>query len=355
MDRVGCAPALHLAALRVDMIEARQLSRSFRTFARRPGVMGAVKDLFRLGGEDRLAVDGVDLNVAPGEVVGFIGPNGAGKSTTIKMMTGVLRPTAGHLRVNGLEPFSDRRQHVRGIGVVYGQRTQLWWDLAVVEAFDLLASIFQVDRDDYRRRLDRFDAVLGIRPLLHQPVRELSLGQRMRCDIAAALIHGPPLLFLDEPTIGLDVAVKRRIRDFIGLVNEEEGTTVLLTTHDLTDVEVVCERVVLIDHGRVLFDGPTRTLKDSLGGRRRLVVDLARPQDASPALVEGLPVDCEIDGARLSLRFRRGEVTAGALIAAVTARAEVADLSVEEPDIEDVVARFYEDADARQLRALEGR
>ncbi|RME25863.1 MAG: ATP-binding cassette domain-containing protein [Deltaproteobacteria bacterium] len=337
------------------MIEARQLSRSFRTFARRPGVLGAVRDLFRLGGEERLAVDGVDLHVAAGEVVGFIGPNGAGKSTTIKMMTGVLRPTGGSLRVNGLEPFRDRRRHVRNIGVVYGQRTQLWWDLAVVEAFDLLAAIFQVDRDTYRRRLERFDSVLGIRPLLHQPVRELSLGQRMRCDIAAALIHGPPLLFLDEPTIGLDVAVKRRIRDFIGLVNEEEGTTVLLTTHDLSDVEAACERVVLIDHGRVLFDGPTPALKDSLGGRRRMVVDLAREEDATPALVEGLPVVWEIDGARLTLRFRRDEVTAGTLIGVLTARAEVADLSVEEPDIEDVVARFYEDADARRLAAMEAR
>ncbi len=330
------------------MIEARQLSRSFRTFARRPGVRGAVRDLFRLGGEDRVAVDHLDLHVAPGEVVGFIGPNGAGKSTTIKMMTGVLQPTSGQLRVGGLDPFRQRREHVRRIGVVYGQRTQLWWDLAVVEAFDLLASIFQVDAATYQRRLERFDSVLGIRPLLHQPVRELSLGQRMRCDIAAALIHGPPLLFLDEPTIGLDVAVKRRIRDFIGLVNQEEGTTVLLTTHDLSDIEVVCRRVVLIDHGRILFDGPTPDLKESLGGRRRLVVDLAREEDAGPALAEGLPVEVEADGARVTLHFRREQITAAALIAAVSSRVELLDLAVVEPDIEEVVARFYDDAQARK-------
>ena len=335
------------------LIEAHQLTRSFTRFARRVGVLGAVRDLFRTGGEDLVAVDHLDLGVAAGEVVGFIGPNGAGKSTTIKMMTGVLQPTGGRLLVGGLEPFRQRQRHVRQIGVVYGQRTQLWWDLAVIEAYDLLAGIFQVDAATYRRRLERFDSVLGIKPLLRQPVRELSLGQRMRCDIAAALLHGPPLLFLDEPTIGLDVAVKRRIRDFIGLINQEEGTTVLLTTHDLSDVEAVCRRVVLIDHGKVLLDGPTDTLKERLGGRRRLVVDLSTvvPEAALRAAVQGLPGQAVIEGDsdRLVVRFRRAEASATTLIQAISARLEVKDLSVEEPEIEEVVAGFYEAAEARAL------
>ena len=274
------------------LVYARDLRRVFRTFERRPGVMGAVRDLFRLGGEDRVAVDGIDLDIHPGERVGLIGPNGAGKSTTIKMLTGVLTPTSGHLRVAGREPSRDRKAHVRDIGVVFGQRTQLWWDLAVLEAFDLLASVFQVPAADYRSRLYRFDEVLDIGPLLGLPVRELSLGQRMRCDIAAALLHGHQLLFLDEPTIGLDVAVKLRIRDFIAKVNQESGTTVLLTTHDLGDIEAVCERVVLIDHGAILFDGTAAALKASLGGQRRLVVDLAQPlsAEAAAALAPDLPV-----------------------------------------------------------------
>ena len=334
------------------LIEARHLSRSFRTFARRAGVFGALRDLLRIApGEERLAVDRLDLSIAPGEIVGFIGPNGAGKSTTIKMLTGVLRPTSGTLAIGGLVPFADRQQHVRQIGVVYGQRTQLWWDLAVVEAFDLLAAIFQVEHSTYRRRLERFDAVLGIKPLLHQPVRELSLGQRMRCDIAAALIHGPPLLFLDEPTIGLDVAVKRRIRTFIQAVNAEEGTTVVLTTHDLSDVEAVCARTVLIDRGRVLLDGPTADLKERLGGQRKLVVDLARPADpaALAALLARLPVQSGPDAGpdRLILRFRRSDTSATALIEAVSSVMDVADSAVGEPDIEDVVAGFYEAAEAR--------
>ena len=340
------------------LIEARQLSRSFRSYARRTGVLGALRDLLRTSsGTERVAVDRLDLGIQPGEIVGFIGPNGAGKSTTIKMLTGVLRPTGGQLSVAGLVPFEDRQRHVRQIGVVYGQRTQLWWDLAVIEAFDLLAAIFQVERATYRRRLERFDSVLGIGPLLRQPVRELSLGQRIRCDIAAALIHGPPLLFLDEPTIGLDVAVKRRIRAFIGTINAEEGTTVLLTTHDLSDVEAVCPRVILIDGGRLLLDGPTAELKERLGGRRRLVVDLARPALASTlrALVAPLPVQAELteEGPvdRLVLRFRRADTSASALIQIVSAAVEVADLAVEEPDIEEVVAGFYDAAEARAAEA----
>jgi ABC-2 type transport system ATP-binding protein len=334
------------------LIEARGLTRSFVAFDRRPGLVGAVRDLFHRGGEVRVAVDHLDLNINAGERVALIGPNGAGKSTTIKMLTGVLQPTSGTLSVAGRVPWQDRQRHVQGIGVVFGQRTQLWWDLAVIEAFDLLAGIFQVPAADYKRRLDRFDAVLGLGPLLGKPVRELSLGQRMRCDLAAALLHGPPLLFLDEPTIGLDVAVKLRIREFITAVNQEEGTTVLLTTHDLGDIEAVCERVLLIDRGRLLFDGSPERLKHSLGGRWRLVLDLptALTEAEARLLVDGLPAQLVWEGeerrSRLELRFDREQVRAAQLIATLLSRTTVVDVHIEEPAIEEVVARFYEGQEA---------
>jgi len=325
------------------LIEAHQLRRTFSSFERRQGLSGAVRDLFRTGGQERVAVEGLDLRVRPGEVVGFIGPNGAGKSTTIKMMTGVLAPSSGTLRVGGLEPHRQRQEHVRRIGVVYGQRTQLWWDLAVIEAFDLLAGIFEVPAAVYRQRLELFDRELGIGPLLRQPVRELSLGQRMRCDLAAALIHAPPLLFLDEPTIGLDVEVKRRIRELVARLNREEGTTVLLTTHDLAEVEALCPRVVLIDHGRILLDGSVGELRERLGGWRRLVVELEGEVDpgALSAALEGLPVTPTLTAGQVELRFRRSELSAPLLIQALSARLPVRDLSVEEEDIEEAVARFY--------------
>ncbi len=323
------------------IIRARALRRTFRTFQRRPGLLGAVRDLFELGGEDIVALEGLDLDIAPGELVGLIGPNGAGKSTTIKLLCGILSPTAGELTIAGRSPTRQRREHVRGIGVVFGQRTQLWWDLAVIEAFDLLASVFQVPTALYQERLARFDAVLGIGALLGKPVRELSLGQRMRCDIAAALLHAPPLLFLDEPTIGLDVAVKLRIREFILTLNAELGTTVILTTHDLSDVEAVCQRVLLIDQGRLLLDGSVEQLKSRLGGQRRLLIDLPAPAPAS--LTDGLPAEADwLSPVRLALSFSAEQTSAAALIRAVLARTDVVDLSIEEPSIDEVVARLYE-------------
>ncbi len=325
------------------IIHARGLRRTFRTFQRRPGLLGAIGDLVRLGGEERVAVEGLDLDVQPGERVGLIGPNGAGKSTTIKMMCGILSPTAGTLSVAGRQPARQRQEHVAGIGVVFGQRTQLWWDLAVIEAFDLLAAVFRVPPDAYRARLARFDEVLGIGELLGKPVRELSLGQRMRCDIAAALLHAPPILFLDEPTIGLDVAVKLRIREFIRTVNAEQGTTIILTTHDLSDVEAVCERVLLIDHGQLLFDGGIPELKARLGGEHRLIVELRAPLSAPDlAALSDLPAAVTASGVTLTLSFSTKQTTAAALIQAVLARTEVVDLTLTEPGIDAGIARFYE-------------
>lgn len=285
------------------------------------------------------AVAGVDLRVEPGEMLGYIGPNGAGKSTTVKMFTGVLMPSGGTVRVAGLDPVRRRVELARRIGVVFGQRTQLWWDLPLRDSFDLLRHIYRVPAPVARRNLDTFTELLDMGPFLGTPVRQLSLGQRMRGDLAAALLHEPGIVFLDEPTIGLDVVAKARIREFLARVNAERGVTVVLTTHDLSDVERLCRRLVVIDHGRVLFDGTPASLTAIFGGASVLVVDLER---ASAALdVPGCVVE-RMDGPRQWLRFKRGEVSAASLVAAVAARAPLVDLSITEPSIEEVVRRIYE-------------
>lgn len=243
------------------VIEARHLTKEFRKFKSRPGLAGALRDLFARRYETIRAVDSIDLTIEPGEVVGYIGPNGAGKSTTIKMFTGILVPTSGDLRVNGFVPHRDRERFVRTIGVVFGQRSQLWWDIAVRESFRLLRSIYRVPEADFRRRLDELAGVLDLGGLLDVPVRKLSLGQRMRCELAAALLHSPSLLFLDEPTIGLDVVVKLRIREFLRDINRRFGTTIMLTTHDLADIEALCCRVVILDRGRIIFDGALEDIR----------------------------------------------------------------------------------------------
>jgi ABC-2 type transport system ATP-binding protein len=287
------------------------------------------------------AVDGVTLQVAPGEAVGFLGPNGAGKSTTIKMLTGVLVPTAGRVRVCGLDPVRERRELARRIGVVFGQRSQLWWDLPLAESFELHASIHRVPAAAYRTRLDECVALLDLAGLLGTPVRQLSLGQRMRGEVTAALLHAPQLLVLDEPTIGLDLISKERLRGFLAEINARGETTLLLTTHDLPDVERLCRRVVVIDNGRVLVDEDLGALRLGWGGARELVVDLVEP---APPLA-GLPgveaVAVEAGGLRQRLRFAPSATTAAELIAEVTRHVDVRDLTVAEPSIEDLVRTLY--------------
>ncbi|MBK7972793.1 MAG: ATP-binding cassette domain-containing protein, partial [Deltaproteobacteria bacterium] len=252
------------------------LVKEYRTTRKREGLRGALVDLVRPRKESKRAIESISFSIAEGERVGYIGANGAGKSTTIKVLTGILKPTSGYVRVAGFEPLEERRHYVHQIGVVFGQRTQLWWDIAVIEAFRLLARIYGVTDAELKARLAEFTEVLDLEPLLHTPVRKLSLGQRMRCDLAASLLHQPRILFLDEPTIGLDVDVKDRVRSFIRAVNERHGTTVLLTTHDLRDIEELCERVLLIDEGRVLFDGALGEFKRRFARERRVVLDLPR-------------------------------------------------------------------------------
>jgi len=284
------------------------------------------------------AVAGVDFSIDAGEMVGYIGPNGAGKSTTIKMLTGILVPSGGTIRVVGLDPSRKRVEMARRIGVVFGQRTQLWWDLPLRESFELLRHVYRDDGARHARNVETFVELLEMGPFLDTPVRQLSLGQRMRGDLTAALLHDPEIVYLDEPTIGLDVVSKAQVREFLAKVNQERGTTVLLTTHDLADIERLCRRVMIIDHGRVLYDGDLETIKQRFGTERTLVVDLEEP--APPIVVDGAEV-VKVDGPRQWLRFRRADVTAADLVAKVAAQARLVDLSVEEPDIEGVVRRIY--------------
>jgi ABC-2 type transport system ATP-binding protein len=284
------------------------------------------------------AVDGVTFSVDAGAMVGYIGPNGAGKSTTIKMLIGILVPSGGSVRVEGSDPSRDRIAVARRIGVVFGQRTQLWWDLPLRDSFDLLRHIYRVSAADHAARLATLVDLLDMGSFLATPVRQLSLGQRMRGELAAALLHDPPILFLDEPTIGLDLVSKEAVRAFLVERNRQRGTTVLLTTHDLVDVERLCDRLLIIDHGRVIEDGTVEGIKAHYGAERTLVIDLVEP--GPPLRVDGVEV-VRVEGPRQWLRFHRDAHTASSLLARVSALAAVRDMTVEEPAIEDVVRKIY--------------
>jgi ABC-2 type transport system ATP-binding protein len=312
------------------MIRVDDVSKTF-TVWRRAGRVRRRREVVQ-------AVDHVSFAVDDREMVGYVGPNGAGKSTTIKMLTGVLVPTAGNVQVAGVVPYRQRVDLARRIGVVFGQRSLLWWDLPLADSFELLRHIYRVDARQHRARLDECIALLQLDEFLTTPVRQLSLGQRMRGELTAALLHGPELLFLDEPTVGLDVVSKERVRTFLADLNARHGTTLLLTTHDLDDIERLCSRLLIIDRGRVIYDGDLDTLRDKFGRERTLVVDLAVA--TPPIRIAGANV-VRVDGPRQWLRFERDATTAAALVADIAARFELRDLTLEEPAIEDIVRRIY--------------
>jgi ABC-2 type transport system ATP-binding protein len=284
------------------------------------------------------AVAGITLAVEEGELLGYLGPNGAGKSTTIKMLTGILVPTSGRVRVTGLDPARRRIELTRKIGVVFGQRVQLWWDLPLRDSFELLRHVYRVPKARYEENLERFSALLELEPFLGTPVRQLSLGQRVRGELSAALLHDPEVVFLDEPTIGLDVVAKQRVRDFLVELNRERGVTVVLTTHDLGDIERLCSRLVVIDHGRVIWDGGIDELRRRYGRERTLVVDLEEP--TPPLEIPGARVG-RVEGPRQWLHFLGDEISAAELTAAVARSARLIDLAIEETDIEEIVRRIY--------------
>jgi len=324
----------------MPIIETRDLRKVFRTVKRHGGKGGALRTLFSREREERVAVDRVSMALESGELVGYIGPNGAGKSTTIKMLTGILVPTSGFIRVAGVVPHQERKRNARNIGVVFGQRSQLYWDLPLRESFELLRAIYAIPKERYRRNLADFTALLEMDEFLGTPVRQLSLGQRMRGDFAAAMLHDPRIVYLDEPTIGLDVVAKEAIREFVARVNAERGTTVILTTHDLADVERLCRRIVLIDDGRIIFDGTIERIRDQYGTHRTLVVEL--DGEASEARDVALPgVAVERTGNVVRLRFDRNDYSADALIRRVAEARPIRDVSIEEPELESIIRRIY--------------
>jgi ABC-2 type transport system ATP-binding protein len=318
----------------VAIVELRGVTKEFRVARRAPGRLRRTRTTVT-------AVRDLDLDVEQGEVCGYLGPNGAGKSTTVKKLTGILTPTRGRVRVAGLEPSRDRVRLAQSIGVVFGQRTQLWWDLPLGDSFALLRHVYRVPAERHARDRDELVELLDLGDLLGTPVRQLSLGQRMRGDLAAALLHAPEIVYLDEPTIGLDIVSKARVRDFLARCNRERGVTILLTTHDLADVERLCSRVVVIDRGRLICDGSVEDVKRRYGGRRTLVVDLDREHPPLPVR------DAEVvavDGVRQRIAFRREDTTPARLLEEISAAATVVDMAVEEPGIEDVVRRIYAEA-----------
>ncbi len=321
----------------MPLIETRDLRKVFRSVKRTPGA-GALRTLFTREHVERVAVEGVTMSLDAGELVGYIGPNGAGKSTTIKMLTGILVPTSGDVRIAGLVPYEERKRNARNIGVVFGQRSQLYWDLPLIESFELLRAIYAIPAATYRKNLAEFTELLAMGDFLQTPVRQLSLGQRMRGDFAAAMLHDPRIVFLDEPTIGLDVVAKEAIRTFIARVNAERGTTFILTTHDLADVERLCRRIVLIDEGKLIYDGSIERIVDRYGTHRTLVVQLSEPADG--IAVSGAEVESR-EGDIVRLRFDRKAISADQLIRRVADRYGVTDVSIEEPELESIIRRIY--------------
>jgi len=333
------------------------LGKSYFIPVRKSGFLGGLRTL--ISGETRevKAVQDVSFEVKPGEFVGYIGPNGAGKSTTVKILTGILHPTSGQALVNGLSPQRQRQRLAREIGVVFGQRTQLWWDLPTIDSFDILSAMYEIKRNDYKAFLKEFQDLLGLGEFLDTPVRRLSLGQRMRAELAAALIHRPSVLFLDEPTIGLDIMAKSRIRDFLKEINQSRGVTILLTTHDLRDIEELCTRVMIINHGSLVYDGKLDSLRDQAGLPTRLQVKYARlPLDLREGVYIGsqgellsVPgngrwkvTSVDASSCTVQVQFDRSRSPAPVVLMAMQAFGEILDVSFTEPLIDDIIKRILE-------------
>lgn len=316
------------------------LVKTFRIAERQAGMWGALRGVARRRYRTVRALDGISFSLEAGELLGYIGPNGAGKSTTIKILAGILVPDSGRCEVLGRVPWKERIKNVGEIGVVFGQRTQLWWDLPVIESFDLLRAIYRVPRREYLQARDELIDLMDLEALLDVPVRQLSLGQRMRCDLAAALLHRPSLLFLDEPTIGLDAVSKLAVRDFIKVLNRERGVTIILTTHDMDDIEALCTRVMVIGDGVILSDGSMENLRSRVSNERRLIVDMVEDGE------EIFDPDAQVthrDGHRVHLSFDPDRVSAATLISKIASQHAIRDLFVENPPIEEIIASLYED------------
>ncbi|NJP12405.1 MAG: ATP-binding cassette domain-containing protein [Leptolyngbyaceae cyanobacterium RU_5_1] len=328
-------------------ITVEGLSKTFFVSERSSGVLGSIRGLVQRQTREVQALKGVSFSLKRGELVGYIGPNGAGKSTTIKILSGILVPSSGTCVIDGRTPWKDRIHHVGRIGVVFGQRSQLWWDLPVIESFDLLRDIYRVPPAEYRQTCDEMIALLNLESLLSTPVRQLSLGQRMRCDFAAAMLHRPDILFLDEPTIGLDAVSKLAVRKFIKKLNQTHQVTTILTTHDMDDIEALCDRVIIIGDGRILCDGSLATLRSQMSSRRHLRIDLKADEFCFAA--DGVSLLSQ-EGRTVTLAFDPIKLSAASLISQITAHYDVADLFVENPPIEEIVAELYANVEELKVK-----
>lgn len=321
----------------MPVIEVKNLKKQFKSVRKQKGLKGAIKGLFRPEKKIVTAVDDISFSIERGEIVGYIGPNGAGKSTTVKMMSGILRPTSGEILVNGISPVKDRKAVVKHLGVVFGQRTQLYWDLRLGESFELLKRIYDVPDDVYNENMAMMDEILDLKSIVDTPVRQLSLGQRMRGDLAAAMLHSPDVLFLDEPTIGLDVDAKHAIRRFIKEINETRKTTIILTTHDLGDIQELCKRIIIINKGVVIEDGSLDELIDRIAPYRQLVIDFYTEQHIEHPKAKIV----SSEGSRTVYRFMKNEITAAALIEYIGSKAKIKDIRLEEASIDDIIRVAY--------------
>lgn len=328
------------------MIEVNHISKEFISAKKHPGLKGAIKGLFDREKVRKVAVDDISFTIADGEIVGYIGSNGAGKSTTIKMMTGILRPTSGQILVNGIDPAKNRKENASSIGVVFGQRTQLWWDLPLSESFTILKEIYDVSDEDYKSRMEFINGVLGLSDFFDRPVRTLSLGQRMRADLGAALLHNPKVLYLDEPTIGLDIVVKDNIRKAIRQINQQYNTTVILTTHDIGDIEELCSRIIIIDEGHKIYDGTLQHLRDTYSAHRIIRMEVHHAPGRQLWQTLGVsPEDCvhTYDASRktLEVRFDKSKLHVPQILGAVMKETDVSDIQIIETDLAQIVKQIY--------------
>lgn len=329
------------------MISVENVSKEFKKVIKETGIKGSVKSLFNRKYEIVKAVNDVSFHVPEGEILGFIGANGAGKSTTIKMLTGILTPTEGKVEINGQIPYKNRKNYVKEIGVVFGQRTQLWWDLPLVETFSVLQQIYRVDDKSFKERMNFLNEVLELQEFIKSPVRTLSLGQRMRADLAASMIHNPRVLFLDEPTIGLDVAVKNNIRKAITQINEQEKTTIILTTHDLNDIESLCKRIVMIDKGSLVYDGSLEEMKTRFGNYREVNMSLINNNDLDKMnFVQYFKADTndiKINKGKekVTVIFDSGKISISDMLEYILKNTQLRDISVNDVNIEEIVCRMY--------------
>ncbi|PYI51781.1 ABC transporter ATP-binding protein [Paenibacillus flagellatus] len=322
------------------MISVEGLSKSFKVAKRSTGLRQAAKSLFVRDYTVVKAIDGITFQIPSGEIAGYIGPNGAGKSTTIKMLSGILVPDAGTCTIMGYTPWKDRTAYVKHIGVVFGQRTQLWWDVPVIDSFELLRDIYKVPDAEFKRNFDLLVETLELQPIIHTPVRQLSLGQRMRCEIAASLLHGPDILFLDEPTIGLDAVSKIAVRQFIKTINKEKGVTVILTTHDMNDIEALADRILLIGNGSLLYDGTLQSLRTRFGAGKTITIDYRESSD--PLDIPGTTlVSRSAERAVLAVDTEQAKISD--VIARLSARVELLDVAVESRPIEETIVRLYKE------------